>query len=420
MTKYIILEEEKKIAILYSSYSLEEVINIQSNYNTDDIYLGKITNILKSINVAFIKLEEWRKNGFLVLEDNFLSNPNNNNNNVGDEIIVQIIKEEISDKGPTVSENINIRDREIKIYLYGENTIHIDKNYKHRNKQSLLIFGRLIKPRELGLSIRETKKRINLWDLTWRIHSLTEKSLTVKKRIKDRIYSPCLISCRQEIIDTILKKILIQKETVIIVESKDQAFHIKKKLRSTSNKKNRVFVEYWLKKELNNYKNNVNYLVRKILNSNTTLSTGGHIIIEKTEALTSIDVNSGSFNKLRSSRETILWINLAATKEIISQLKLKNISGIIVVDFIGMINQVDQLLLLEYLDTQLQLNLTESKIIQISEIGLVEITKKREGKNIYDVFTRKCSKCRGLGYVKKQMLPNKISTNFLEMNSIYG
>lgn len=418
MTKYIILEEEKKIAILYSSYSLEEVINIQSNYNTDDIYLGKIANILKGINVAFIKLEEWRKNGFLVLEDDSLSD-RSNNNNVGDEIIVQIIKEEISNKGPTVSKNINIRDREIKIYLFGNNIIHIDKNYKHRNKQSLLIFGRLIKPKELGLSIGETKKSIDLWDLTWRLHSLTDKSLLVKERIKDRIPSPCLISCRQEISDAILKKVLIHKETVIIVESKDQAFHIKKKFKSTS-KKSRVFIEYWSKKELNNYKNNVNYLIRKILNSNTKLSTGGHIIIEKTEALTSIDVNSGSFNKLKSSRETILWINLAATKEIINQLKLKNISGIIIVDFIGMINQVDQLLLLEYLDTQLQLNLTESKIIQISEIGLVEITKKREGKNIYDVFTKKCSKCIGLGYVKKQMLPNKISTNFLEMNSIYG
>jgi len=418
MTKYIILEEEKKMAILYSSYSLEEVINVQSNYNTDDIYLGKIANILKGINVAFIKLEEWRKNGFLVLEDGSLSN--RSNNNVGDEIIVQIIKEEISNKGPTVSKNINIRDREIKIHLFGNNIIHIDKNYKHRNKQSLLIFGRLIKPKELGLSIGETKKSIDLWDLTWRLHSLTDKSLVVKERIRDRIPSPCLISCRQEISDAILKKVLIHKETVIIVESKDQAFHIKKKFKSTSKKRSRVFIEYCLKKELNNYKNNVNYLIRKILNSNTKLSTGGHIIIEKTEALTSIDVNSGSFNKLKSSRETILWINLAATKEIINQLKLKNISGIIIVDFIGMINQIDQLLLLEYLDTQLQLNLTESKIIQISEIGLVEITKKREGKNIYDVFTKKCSKCIGLGYVKKQMLPNKISTNFLEMNSIYG
>lgn len=402
-----------------SSYSLEEVINIQANYNTDDIYLGKITNILESINVAFIKLEEWRKNGFLVLENNISSGPDGNNN-VGDEVIVQIIKEEISNKGPTVSKDINIKDREIEIYLYNENTIRINKNWGHKNKQSLGIFGRLIKPKKLGLSIKKTEKRIDLWELVCRIRSLTEKSLVVKERIKDKITSPCLISCRQEISDAILKKIIIQRETIIIVESRDQAFNIKKKLEYTSSKRNRVFIEYWLKREPGNYKNNVNYLIRKILNSNTKLSTGGHIVIEKTEALTSIDVNSGSFNKLRSSRETILWINLAATKEIINQLRLKNISGIIVIDFIGMINQDDQLLLLEYLSTQLQLNLTESKIIQISEIGLVEVTKKREGKNMYDIFTKKCPKCKGMGHVKKQILPNKISTNFLEMNSIYG
>ena len=161
-------------------------------------------------------------------------------------------------------------------------------------------------------------------------------------------------------------------------------------------------------------------MIKELLKPKIKLNNGGHIIIEKTEALTSIDVNSGGFNKLKSSRETILWVNLAATKEVVTQLKLRNISGIIVIDFIDMINQDDQLSLLEYLDKQLQLTLNGSKIIQISEIGLVEIVKQREERNIYDMFSQQCLVCQGLGYKRNDKLSNKLPQYFLELSSIFG
>jgi ribonuclease E len=354
-----------------------------------------------------------------VLRDDFFSDPKGDMK-TGEEIVVQIIKEEISDKGPTVSENISIRDREIKVYLYNKKNLHISKKFDSKNRQYLKTFGRLVIPKKLGLSIKKVEKKIFFWELVYRIRSLARKSLIIEEEIKSNTISPCLISPKQEISDAILKKILAQKKTIILVESRSQAFKLRENLTLSSNKNDGISIEYWLEKKSNNYERYIDYLIKGVLRSQIKLTTGGHIIIEKTEALTSIDVNSGSFNKLGSSRETILWINLAATKEIINQLKLKNISGIIVIDFIGMINQDDQLSLLEYLNTKLQFNLTDSKIIQISEIGLVEITKKREGRNIYDIFTKKCSKCQGTGYLKKQELPNKISTSFLEMSSIYG
>ena len=154
---------------------------------------------------------------------------------------------------------------------------------------------------------------------------------------------------------------------------------------------------------------------------NIKLNTGGHITIQKTEALTSIDINSGGFNKLKSTRDTILWVNLSATKEIINQIKLKNISGIIVIDFIDMINQDDQLSLIEYLSKELRLSfLNETKIIQISEIGLVEITRQRGEKNIYDMFTKQCLICQGLGCKRSEKVQNKLSSYFIELTSIFG
>lgn len=229
-----------------------------------------------------------------------------------------------------------------------------------------------------------------------------------------------MISSKQHLVNSILKRNWIQKETTIITGSKVQALTIKNQLTDKKFNKRKLCIEYCDDKTSKNYQNYIEQLIQNTLNPKTQLITGGHIIIEKTEALTSIDVNSGSFNKLKSSRETILWVNLAATKEIINQLKLKNISGIIVIDFIGMINQNDQLSLLEYLDTQIKINLNESQIIQISEIGLVEITRKRKEKNVYDTFAQRCSLCKGIGYLRKEKKINNAMTNLLETSPIYG
>ena len=89
------------------------------------------------------------------------------------------------------------------------------------------------------------------------------------------------------------------------------------------------------------------------------------------------------------------------------------------IDFIDMINQNDQLSLLEYLDKQLRLTLSGSKIIQISEIGLVEIIKQREERNIYDMFTKQCQACQGLGYKRNGKLSNKLPEYFMELSSIF-
>jgi Rne/Rng family ribonuclease len=196
---------------------------------------------------------------------------------------------------------------------------------------------------------------------------------------------------------------------------------IRKNLNLLSVKKKNFYIEYCNEKIARNYKYYIEYLIKELLKPNIKLNTGGHITIQKTEALTSIDVNSGGFNKLKSTRETILWVNLSATKEIINQIKLKNISGIIVIDFIDMINQDDQLSLIEYLSKELRLSfLNETKIIQISEIGLVEITRQRGEKNIYDMFTKQCLICQGLGCKRSEKVQNKLSSYFIELTSIFG
>jgi ribonuclease E len=376
-----------------------------------------VINILENINVAFIKLDKWKQNGFMILKDEPYFNKNVR---IGEDIVVQIIKEQISKKGPTVTRDIVFEDETIKTYQYNKNKLIFEKKFDVNEKHYLQIITKLIKPKNIGIEIKKKDNKINIWEIIQRLKRLEKQSFIIKRKIKNIIDSSCLISTKQEILEILLKKNLIQKDAVIITQSRGEGLKIRKNLISFK-KKYKIYIEYCNEKIARNYKYYIEYLIKELLKPNIKLNTGGQITIEKTEALTSIDVNSGGFNKVRSTRDAILWVNLAATKEIINQLKLKNISGIIVIDFIDMINQDDQLSLLEYLNKELKLTfLNESKIIQISEIGLVEITRQREERNIYDMFTKQCFICQGLGCKRSEKLYNKLPNYFIELTSIFG
>jgi ribonuclease G len=383
-----------------------------------DIYLGKVINILENINVAFIRLDKRKQNGFMMLKDDSYFNKNIR---LGEDIVVQIIKEEISKKGPTVTQKIFFEDEKIKVYPYNKNDSIFERKFNFSQRQYLQIVTKLIKPKDSSIEFKEKDNKINIWEIIQRLKRLEKQSFIIKRKIKNIIDSSCLISNKQEILEILLKKNLIQKDAVIITKSKAEGVKIRKNLNLLSVKKKNFYIEYCNEKIARNYKYYIEYLIKELLKPNIKLNTGGHITIQKTEALTSIDVNSGGFNKLKSTRETILWVNLSATKEIINQIKLKNISGIIVIDFIDMINQDDQLSLIEYLSKELRLSfLNETKIIQISEIGLVEITRQRGEKNIYDMFTKQCLICQGLGCKRSEKVQNKLSSYFIELTSIFG
>jgi ribonuclease E len=129
------------------------------------------------------------------------------------------------------------------------------------------------------------------------------------------------------------------------------------------------------------------------------------VIIQPTEALTVIDVNSGSFTRSANARETVLWTNCEAAREIARQLKLRNIGGVVIIDFIDMESRRDQLQLLEHFTQAVRNDSARPQIAQLTELGLVELTRKRQGQNIYELFGRTCPSCGGLGHVA--VLPGK-------------
>jgi ribonuclease E len=148
----------------------------------------------------------------------------------------------------------------------------------------------------------------------------------------------------------------------------------------------------------------INKTIQKALQPRVDLPSGGYIIIEPTEALTVIDVNSGSFTRSANSRQTVLWTNCEAAIEISRQMKLRNIGGVLVIDFIDMESRRDQFQLLEHFTLAIKDDSARPQIAQLTELGLVELTRKRQGQNIYELFGTKCTNCNGLGH--KEKLPN--------------
>jgi len=160
----------------------------------------------------------------------------------------------------------------------------------------------------------------------------------------------------------------------------------------------------------------VNAAIKEALRPRVELPSGGYLIIQPTEALTVIDVNSGSFTKSATARETVAWTNSEAATEIARQLRLRNIGGVVIVDFIDMDSRRDQLKLLEHFNKALRADKARPQIAQLSELGLVELTRKRQGKNIYELFGKTCPTCGGLGYLAH--LPGEPELQCLETSVV--
>jgi ribonuclease E len=138
--------------------------------------------------------------------------------------------------------------------------------------------------------------------------------------------------------------------------------------------------------------------IKAALNVKVNMPSGGYLFIQQTEALTVIDVNSGKFVSSSTQDETILKTNIEAVHEIARQLRLRNIGGMIIVDFIDMMTRADKLAMMEELEIALEPDKAKPQVGQLSDLGLVELTRHRQGQSLSEIFTKKCPHCQGSGY----------------------
>ncbi len=404
MSQQIIIAEQVRIAALLTDNRVDELIVAQGQYQIGDIFLGTVENVLPGIDAAFINIDESDKNGFIHVSDlgplrlkkgvygiTELLEPKQ-------KVLVQVIKEPTGSKGPRLTGSISIPGKYTILQPYGQG-VNISRKINTETERSRLkALGVLIKPPSTGLLFRTEAEKIKEELLIEDLENLIQQWENILK-VSETSNPPNLIKRDDDFSLKILRDYIKLTTKNLIIDSKFSVERAKDFLR---NFESNVDIEFH-DNDLNQHileKYEIKKTIQKALQPRVDLPSGGYIIIEPTEALTVIDVNSGSFTRSANSRQTVLWTNCEAAVEISRQMKLRNIGGVIVVDFIDMESRRDQFQLLEHFTSAIKDDSARPQIAQLTELGLVELTRKRQGQNIYELFGKKCSTCDGTGHIE--------------------
>jgi len=408
MSQQIIIAEQARIAALIKDDRVEELIVSQGQYQIEDIFLGTVENVLPGIDAAFIDIGESKKNGFIHVSD--LGPLKLKKGSAGitelleprQKVLVQVMKEPTGSKGPRLTGNISLPGKYIILQPFGQGVNISRKVNKELERSRLRALGVLIKPPGTGLLFRTESESISEELLIEDLENLIQKWDNILQ-LHETSNPPMLISRDEDFALKILRDYVNSSTTKVTIDNKNAIERAKNYL--VNNESNFIIDFHNNSKEdhiLEKYK--INQTIQKALQPRVDLPSGGYIIIEPTEALTVIDVNSGSFTRSANSRQTVLWTNCEAAIEISRQIKLRNIGGVLIIDFIDMESRRDQFQLLEHFTSAIKDDSAKPQIAQLTELGLVELTRKRQGQNIYELFGKTCNCCEGLGFL--QNLPN--------------
>jgi ribonuclease E len=407
MSQQIIIAEQARIAALLTDDRVDELIVAQGQYQIGDIFVGTVENVLPGIDAAFINIGESDKNGFIHVSDlgplrlkkgilgiTELLEPKQ-------KVLVQVIKEPTGSKGPRLSGSISIPGKYLILQPHGLGINISRKINTEKERNRLKALGVLIKPPSTGLLFRTEAENIKEELLIEDLENLIEQWENILK-VSETSNPPNLIKRDDDFSQKILRDHIKSSTKSVIIDSKFSVERAKDFLKNYESIVNVEFHDNDLNQHiLENY--DIKKKIQKALQPRVDLPSGGYIIIEPTEALTVIDVNSGSFTRSANSRQTVLWTNCEAAVEISRQMKLRNIGGVIVVDFIDMESRRDQFQLLEHFTSAIKDDSARPQIAQLTELGLVELTRKRQGQNIYELFGKKCSACSGTGHIENNL-----------------
>lgn len=394
MIKKIVISRFNNIAAVLQNSKIQEIIAINYDYQVNDIYLGSVHKIFTSINAGFINLGHNKKSGFIHINDLKPVKKSHNLSQISDVlsvnqlVLVQIIKEPTLNKGPRLTTNINLFGRYIVLMPFC-NTINISRKIYDQNERSYLqALAVLLKPASMGLLIRSSASGVNEDVLLEDFRFLKQQWYFIQKLALFKPF-PCLLYKDEDLVKKIIQDFYQDNINAIIVDSEDALKQVKYYLNKWCYQScvgNNIKLQVCNHAESILEKFNINTTIQNALKPKVKLSLGGYLFIETYEALTVIDVNSGSFNKTDNSKEAVLRTNCYAATEIAYQLKVRNINGVIIVDFIDMNSHRDQLQLLEHFNRVLSIDNAKPQIIQLSKLGLVELTRRRRGQSLFELF----------------------------------
>ena len=392
--KKIIIAERDNIAAVLENGKVTDFFIHRGEVLLGDVYLATVDNILPSIDAAFVNVGT-DKMGFLHAQDVMGKGTLKEKLKPKQKLIVQVVKEPTGHKGPRVTTEISLPGRFLVLMPY-EPGVSVSKKIENsRERARLKAIMNLIKPVGVGVIIRTEAEGQSEADIQEDLEILLEKWNNIITAA-ETMTPPNLIYRDQDLLYRVIREACTEDVKEIVVDTAFamsrvqnilQNWHINKNIEVTLYKGTEpLLVAYDIHKE-----------IKAALNVKVNMPSGGYLYIQQTEALTVIDVNSGKFTSSSTQDETILKTNIEAVHEIARQLRLRNIGGMIIIDFIDMMSRADKLAMLEELEIALEPDKAKPQVGQLSDLGLVELTRHRQGQSLSEIFTKKCPHCQGTG-----------------------
>jgi ribonuclease E len=427
MSKEILINtaegQESRIAIVKDRV-LEELYieRVSSASRVGNIYKGKITNVEPSIQAAFVDFG-LSKNGFLHVSDvqpaYFPKHKGNGNEAVGhkrrrrdrppiqeclrrgQEAVVQMIKEGIGTKGPTLTTYLSIPGR-LLVMMPGMSCLGVsrkidDEAERDKAREALADLklppdmGFILRTAGIGRSKRELQRDLNYLTRLWK--SVKQRIQTAKAPAEIYQESDLVIRTMRDIYNTDVDRIICDHADVArrVKEFLDMAMPRTKYSISIYTGNTGLFHDYGLEQE-----------IEKIYSRRVELPAGGSLVIDQTEALVAIDVNSGRFREHTDAETNALKINLKAAREIARQLRLRDMGGVIIIDFIDMRLEHNRKAVERELREAMKVDRAKTKLARISPFGIVEMTRQRVRPSLKQSIYSLCPHCAGSGYIKSE------------------
>ncbi|MFH1727133.1 MAG: Rne/Rng family ribonuclease [Pseudomonadota bacterium] len=418
-----VLDNETRVALRENSEVVELYIEREQDRGyVGNIYLGKVVRVLPGMQAAFVDIgidraaflyvsevkEEYA--GLDLLEDK--KNKNNSENKApkelsiqnmlkeGEEVLVQIAKDPIGTKGARITSHVSLPGRHL-VYMPTMEHIGVSKRIEDEDeRQRLKEIVQELRADSGGYIIRtvcegKTKEEIladmkylqNLWQDIFTKSKESKASKLIHQDLDLPLKAARDLTTEETkriVIDTEFHKNRIEEFARRFIQSQD----VKVEHYSGADT---LFDAYGIDKE-----------IEQALSRKVWLKSGGYIVIEQTEALVAIDVNTGKYVGKGNLEDTIVKTNLEAAQEIAYQLRLRNIGGIVIIDFIDMLKELNREKIEKSFEEMLKKDKAKTNISKISEFGIMQMTRKRTRANLSDVLTEPCYYCEGRGYLKSK------------------
>lgn len=393
MSKKLVITKisNRIVSSVYEDQKMTEVnVSDSNSLCLHDIYIGRVENIVKNINCAFIEIEKGVK-CYYSIDDNpshiFLNRKNSDKVNIGDLMLVQISKEGIKTKLASVTCEINLPGKYV-VLVKNASGIMVSNKIKDKARSSSI--KALLKPlladssEPFGFIVRtnaETADEKSIYDEALKLKESFEH---IMKIAPFRPAFTQVYSSEPSYFEDI-RNIRTEELEAIITDDAELYQAIKSHF-ETSYPVELSKLKFYDDKLLSLAKlYNIEGSIRNAIGKKVWLKSGGYLVIEPTEALTVIDVNTGKFSGNKKVKEdTFLKINLEAAEEIGRQLKLRNLSGIIIIDFINMQERENKQILWDYLDKILSMDSVATKLVDMTRLDLIELTRKKIRKPLHE------------------------------------